>query len=1676
MINTSIKILTFTLLYCFFCFLNTSTAQDSDTLDFWQSSAFAPSGYPPFTTSLTQDAETGRLTFFYTNEPVTGFVSGGRGEWELSTTAGQTATLELFYTYEGHHAFHQVLVSLQAFVEDGETVSTFPLVNEGPESCCTTPSAGFSYSGSVILQVNAGQRYGFQLSGSNFDSNAILTGTLTINGATISTPEQFGEVVLLQALANAEGDKAAVTLRASGEPGETSQAIELMTSAYCFDGDLGEDAQVFAQFNIGEFDANGEAFISALVETTEPVSNYVTARIAGDETSGEPSVCIIAGPDNDSWVRALPIELTNSLTTLTAESSISGYLDSPGKSRWYKFPIQPGGRATISLSSLPDDYDLFVFKDIQQAFTSLQGDADIDGLNRLSAEFAPSVFSPSVFSPSVFSPSVFSPDAYAPSVFSPSVFSPSVFSPSVFSPSVFSPSVFSPSVFSPSVFSPSVFSPSVFSPSVFSPSVFSPTVFNGENFASAQIRALLAVSAQTGTGSEVVVADTWNNTGHFYVRVSGKNGASDFSTPFELSVNLDGVDCTGVVPMTGSTSAQANDYQSIILWDSERIIADPDNSAADIAQLRAKLNEFAARAEIQGAIVDLSQINHIQALHEQADEFSSCPYAENLTAFAIKELIDDYRSANPSLSYVVILGSDSHVPFFRYPDQGLLGPEQDYDPPMANGTQSQSALRLNYILGQDEYGASTILSLRDGSFPIPDLAVGRLVETAAEMNIILDAYLSTPNGVIPQPSSTLVTGYDFLTDAALEVQHELVAGTQDARNDTLITAANISPDDPRSWTADDLRRELIIEGEDIVFLAGHFSANSTLAADYKTTALTTELLDDEVDFTNSIVFSAGCHSGYNIVNEDAVPGVTLTLDWTQAFAQKGATLIAGTGYQYGDTDFVEYSEKLYVGFAKELRTGLGPVSVGQALVRAKQKYLSDTPDIRGLHRKSILISTVFGLPMLKVDLAGERITPPASVANIEPEPVVNNPGALLGLQVADLPMQFTNSADGATIDRTVTLANLEGGNLTATYLLGANGVVSNPAEPAIPLFSRQVGVTGPPLSLRGIGLRGGAWQERLVLPLTGAPTTELRGVHTPFTSQVNFPMRIATVNYFGALTGKEPILHVTPAQHRVTNVGDFDAILRQYNDLEFRLYYSDNTKTYAQNVPALSGPPSLSGVQAVVDGNDIIFSAKVVGDPASGIHNVWVTYTEGLASTGQWQSLDLTQNPTQSTEWTGRLVGQANSFARLDYIVQAVSGTGLVTMSDNYGAYYHIAGAQGEVGSDGKPTSLDDSNISLVGPVSGQYGQTHTFEATLNSESGYIADANILFTIGSTGRAAKTDALGKATVQLPLNSLPNQYKLTASFSGNDEFGASSAEQAFQIIKASTNLTLEQGPQIVEVEGVQSGVIAKLQDAAGTPLLQRTVYFTLEGGPNGTYTIATITDNTGKAKLGNLALPAGSYDITARFLGTIPTYGLPLELSDPVYKASHVFTSINLVNGQGCEEATAININNGMQNDLVGFCYLDANVSEDIMIMDGTLVLGNGVSVNKKIVQTGKGSVRILQGGIAKNKVVESGPGSIIVAGISSGKLMESDAGGIEITATGRVDKTIDEEGNANIKIDEQDDGNILISGLVSGKVTESGKGDLVVRPTGTVKGNASENGLGKLVNQGVIEGKVTQQD
>ncbi|HEY7332456.1 MAG TPA: PxKF domain-containing protein [Candidatus Limnocylindria bacterium] len=1241
----------------------------------------------------------------------------------------------------------------------------------------------------------------------------------------------------------------------------TQFTISFFANTACDPSGFGEGATPLGTATVTT-NAQGDAEF-ATVTATVPSTAFITATAtAPNGSTSEHSACVPASPANDAWPRALDI---------SGPGSATGILDSAGQARWYKFSIAPNARVTVNLTGLPADYDLALFKDIAQAYTELTEPSD---LIRLSAEFAPSAFSPSTFSPSVFSPSAFSPSA-----FSPSAFSPSVFSPSTFSPSVFSPSAFSPSAFSPSAFSPSAFSPSAFSPSTFSPSTFSPSVFSEDAFASAQVRSLIGYAATSGTADEIVIANTWNNTGHFYVRVSGRNGAFNPADSFNVSYSTTGVSCAGVGPIGSAPTNQpaltvnGTPLKTVILTD----LARTPGTASEKTTLQTKLASFATRPDVAGVVVDVGS-GRVASLNSQADGKKACPYAKNLVADAIKDVVDSYRANNPGLAYVVIIGGDDTIPFFRYPDQSLLGMESGYVPPVKNDSHSESSLRLDYVLGQDAYGAGTEISLRASTFPVPQLAVGRLVETAVEASGMIDAYTAT-NGVVA-PQTSLVTGYDFLEDAANAVSDELASGTG-RPVDELIAPNNISPTDPASWTATQLRTAFLGSRHDITFLAGHFSANSALAADFSTSLLTTELVSSGVNLTNAIIFSAGCHSGYNIIDNDAVPGLTVPLDWPQAMAQKRATLIAGTGYQYGDTDFIEYSERIYGSFAHELRVGSGPVSIGQALVRAKQEYLRETPDIRGIHEKALLEATVFGLPMLSVNMPSGRV-PADPNPSVVPAPTTftANPGLTLGLQRSDINLSFS----GQLTQRTLPLTGLDGApNVTATWYSGPDGITTNPAEPALPLDARNVGVSGT--VLRGIGFRGGSYADSTVVPLTGAATTEIRGVHAPFTSPVFYPMRMWTPSYYDGLNGGSATqLLVTPAQHRSLGLGVNQSTLRLYSNLNLRLFYSSNVQTYGSVTPALAAAPSISGIAAEVNGGQVTFRAHVTGDPAAGIQEVWVTYT-GHAN--QWTSVDLVQDPNDSTLWTKTISLAPMSGRQIEFIVQAVNGVGLVTLDDNFGVYHRIAG---------DPVERDDTTLTLAStnPATGVYGETRTFTATLTGATP-AAGRPVIFSLGGVARVGTTNGSGVASVQLPLTAVPGAYTLTASYPGDADANPSAASAPFTVQKAATTLALVAGAPNVTL-GADSGIVARLKDSNDAPLPERTIVFTLTG-PSGTTQRTSITNFVGEARLGTLPPTVGSYTIQACFNGPLsggPPSCATLVISDTTFRPSGATTSVNHV--------------------------------------------------------------------------------------------------------------------------------------------------------------------------------------
>ncbi len=490
--------------------------------------------------------------------------------------------------------------------------------------------------------------------------------------------------------------------------------------------------------------------------------------------------------------------------------------------------------------------------------------------------------------------------------------------------------------------------------------------------------------------------------------------------------------------------------------------------------------------------------------------------------------------------------------------------------------------------------------------------------------------------------------------------------------------------------------------------------------------------------------------------------------------------------------------------------------------------------------------------MLGLDLPSGRTTDP-TLPTQSTSAVTSEPGATLGLRTADV------RADAPTTVVTQAFEDRDGSGFDEfTYLRGADGTVTSPGQPALPLQSISVGVPGT--ALRGVGFRGGEYTDTAqVIPLTGAPATEYSEVHTTFSSPVFFPRRLAQVNPYGAIDGDGGTrLLVTPAQHRSETA--VASTLRRFSSTDFRLMYSANTERYGDNVPALAAPPAITGVSSTVTGSNITVSARVVGDPSAGIQQVWVTRTaEQGPWYGAWSSLDLTQDTADSTLWTGTLaLPEGQSAADVRFILQAVNGVGLVTMEDNQGREF-VPGTS--PGHDPTPTGGTPTEVSLGSATGGHFGGSLPVSATLTSGQA-LPNRAITLSLGQLSRIVTTDSQGVAQTTFPLTERVGELTLSATFAGDAGAAASRAEQTVTISKRPTTLELD-GPESHAVHGEDTGVTATLT-AGTTPVSERSVVFVVRDATSVVGAAVRATGPDGTARLGLLDLPSGSLSVTAYF--------------------------------------------------------------------------------------------------------------------------------------------------------------------------------------------------------------------
>ena len=103
--------------------------------------------------------------------------------WTFTAVATTTETLDLNFLSTGNNAYYEAQSTLDVFTPAGAT-----------QLYSAYTGGGYSFSGPVVLNLVAGEDYGFTVSGSNYDSEDFVHGEimLTQSGDTVSpsiTPE-----------------------------------------------------------------------------------------------------------------------------------------------------------------------------------------------------------------------------------------------------------------------------------------------------------------------------------------------------------------------------------------------------------------------------------------------------------------------------------------------------------------------------------------------------------------------------------------------------------------------------------------------------------------------------------------------------------------------------------------------------------------------------------------------------------------------------------------------------------------------------------------------------------------------------------------------------------------------------------------------------------------------------------------------------------------------------------------------------------------------------------------------------------------------------------------------------------------------------------------------------------------------------------------------------------------------------------------------------------------------------------------------------------------------------------------------------------------------------------------------------------------------------------------------
>jgi uncharacterized protein YjbI with pentapeptide repeats len=773
-----------------------------------------------------------------------------------------------------------------------------------------------------------------------------------------------------------------------------------------------------------------------------------------------------------------------------------------------------------------------------------------------------------------------------------------------------------------------------------------------------------SINRGTEVESVSVLAKAADGAKGFLVQVSGFDGAHS-DQPYVLRARVipgpkpltcpprtfSSTGVAGTWPVTDQTPVPAG-TQTLILVNQQRLGARYGSEAAQMAINR--LQSLAARTDVKGLVLPVeSAPSRTVGAKYQAWDDDPCSVANaNAVVNEINLAVDSLRPHLADLRHIVLVGSDEILPQARIPDLTRLSNQRDYTDSVQFGGQDNAVSRAfleSNILSDEPYGDFDPQPWLSGKLYVADVGLGRLVERPEDIALAVDRFAAA--GGVLAPSTSYVSGYDFLKDGARAVAAplaELTTGIDGSRID-------------ETWTASDAAAGITSVVPASTAPAGtaglasvnaHYDHHQALPAapfNARTSApdqlLTTAELPGSLGHT--LLFTMGCEAGLNIADV-LVAGLGGTeaasaSDWAQSVASRGGLFAGNTGYGYGDTEAVAYSERVMANFA----TGLAgrQATVGQAFMFAKQRYQAELGVAGVYDAKAMEEATFYGLPMYRVGATG--VVAPSAVPAFDPPETIDTYSA------TDFDEQFQLTAH-ATARGTY-------------YAVGGEDPQVTQYRPIQPRVDEEHPVVSGE-RIHGVVIEDLESTDLPdVDPAYATPTVDL-GAHEPeaTTRGSVFPAAIQAVSSKATPQGRRDIVVLMPGQFFGGDGVGGRGTQRLYDRIVGKTLRSSSTDFDAPQITTVEA--SQAGGQAWIE----------VTTPATDVTRVVALYRIGDDQTvdDDWHTVDLALG---AGGWSKPVSVPAGKRV-VDLLVQVVDAAGNVGISTNKGPGYRSEVAPPEDG------------------------------------------------------------------------------------------------------------------------------------------------------------------------------------------------------------------------------------------------------------------------------------------------------------------------------------------------------------------------------------------------------------